>query len=299
MNTGHKRGWPIGTLCSLLGYSRQALYQRKREIEKEALEHELIVQQVLFIRSRQPRVGTRKLIKMLGSFLEGHRIKMGRDALFNLLSERNLLVKKRGRKKPRTTFSDHWQNQYANLVKGLRVKRANTVWVSDITYLTLCDKFVYLSLITDAYSHKIIGYHVSENLLTHGCVQALKMALKTLPDGCGLIHHSDRGSQYCSMEYVGLLQNHGIAISTTQNSDPRENAIAERVNGILKDELLQPLYLSTKEVIQAVKTAIEIYNDERLHLSVNMLTPSLAHSQTGELPKHWKNYYLKKEVSMT
>lgn len=300
MNTGHRKGWPIGTLCSLLGYSRQALYQKKKEKERGALEHELIIQQVLSIRSRQPRVGTRKLLKMLHGFLSEHQIKIGRDALFDLLGQRKLLVTKRRRRRPRTTFSDHWQNQYLNLVKGLSVTSANTVWVSDITYLTLSDKFVYLSLITDAYSHKIIGYHVSENLQTEGCLEALKMALKTLPKDFDLIHHSDRGCQYCSIEYVSLLQNHGIAISTTQKSDPRENAIAERVNGILKDELLKPVYSTTHEVMDAVKEAINIYNNERLHLSVDMLTPSCAHRLRGQLPKHWKNYYLKeKEVSMT
>ena len=284
----------------MLGYSRQALYQKKKEREKTALEHELIIQRVLSIRSRQPRVGTRKLLKMLGSFLSEHQIKIGRDALFDLLGQRKLLVSKRRRRRPRTTFSDQWQNQYLNLVKGLPVRSSNTVWVSDITYLTLPDRFVYLSLITDAYSHKIIGYHVSENLQTQGCLQALNMALKTLPKEYYLIHHSDRGCQYCSIEYVGLLQSHGIAISTTQKSDPRENAIAERVNGILKEELLQPVYSTAYEVIEAVKEAIIIYNNERLHLSVDMLTPSCAHGLTGELPKHWKNYYLKeKEVSMT
>lgn len=299
-NLSKKRKRAITDLCSLLDYSRQAYYQQKAVIEQKALQDELIVQEVLGIRDRQKRVGTRKLLLMLRPFLSSHKIQIGRDALFELLSIHRLLVRRRKRKAPRTTFSDHWMNKYPNLIVGVQVLCANALWVSDITYITLQDDFAYLSLVTDAYSRMITGYHLSRYLLAEGCVQALKMALTQLPEGHKLIHHSDRGSQYCSTEYVEQLQGNHIAISMTQNSDPRENAIAERVNGIIKQEFLEICYSDFNKAKEGVKNAIDTYNHERLHSSIDMLTPYQAHTMTGELKKHWKNYYQTKpkEVAM-
>lgn len=298
MNIGQKRGRTTNTLCLLLGYSRQAFYQQKKTLECHVFEQELIIQRVLHIRSTQKSVGTRKLYLMLKPFFVQHNISIGRDSLFELLSGNNLLIRKRKSRVPRTTFSDHWMRKHPNLIIGMTILKANTLWVSDITYITLDDGFAYLSLVTDAYSRLILGFWLSKDLSAAGCVKALKMALKQLPVGSLLIHHSDRGSQYCCTEYVEQLMGKGISISMTQNSDPRENAIAERVNGILKQELLQVSYTNFTEATSAVKKAIEVYNHERLHCSLNMLTPFEAHTMMGPLQRHWKNYYsLKKRRS--
>ena len=300
MNIGQKRGRTITALCSLLGYTRQAYYQQLQATEHHALESDLIIQEVERIRSRQKMVGTRKLLFMLQPFLLQHKIDIGRDALFNLLSEHDLLIRKRKRKAPRTTFSDHWYRKHPNLIVGMVALRPNALWVSDITYITLQDDFAYLSLITDAYSRLITGYHLSKTLHTEGCVKALKMAIKQLPKDSNLIHHSDRGCQYCSTEYVEILQAKDIAISMTQNSDPRENAIAERVNGIIKQEFLRVNYNTYLQAVEEVKKAINIYNYERCHSSIDMLTPIQAHKATGSLKRRWKSYYhVKKEVNMT
>jgi transposase InsO family protein len=301
MNIGQTRSRKIDTLCSLLGYSRQSYYQHKAEEQKEVLRQELIIQQVLGIRSRQKNVGARKLLSMLGPFLRSHDIQIGRDAFFDLLSAYGLLIRKRRRKVPRTTFSDHWMRKYPNLVIGMSAERPNQLWVSDITYVMLEEKPAYLSLVTDAYSRMIVGYHLNKDLSTQGCLKALNMALNSLPEGAELIHHSDRGCQYCSFEYTEQLAAYNVAISMTQNSDPRENAIAERVNGIIKQEFLMSCYTTFAKAATDVKTAIYIYNHERLHTSINMLTPFEAHAMVGPLKRHWKNYYTtkQKEVTMT
>jgi putative transposase len=300
MNIVERRNRKVTSLCGLLGYTRQAFYQQRITIEQEALRTELIIQEVLRIRTRQKHIGTRKLLLLLSPFLSAHKIQIGRDSLFEMLSAHKLLVRRRKRKVPRTTFSDHWMRKYPNLIVGMRVLSPNKLWVSDITYITLKDDFAYLSLITDAYSRMIAGYHLSRNLSAGGCVKALKMALKQLPGESELIHHSDRGSQYCSTEYVEQLE--GIAISMTQNSDPRENAIAERVNGIIKQEFLEVGYDNFEQAASGVTNAITIYNYERPHSSIDMLTPFQAHTSSGELKKHWKNYWLinrEKEAAMT
>jgi transposase InsO family protein len=294
MNTADK-GQKISTLCRVLGYSRQAYYQQKTVSEQTVLQQELIIQEVLRVRTRQKKLGTRKLHLLLQPFLSAHHLQIGRDALFELLSVQKLLIRKRRRRVPQTTFSGHWYRKYPNLIVDMPVLGPNILWVSDITYITLRDDFAYLSLITDAYSRQIMGYHLSKNLLAEGCVKALKMALKRLPGDSMLIHHSDRGSQYCSTEYVEQLQGKHIAISMTQNSDPRENAIAERVNGIIKQELLETNYAGFEQAKESVKNAIMIYNHERPHSSIDMLTPFQAHSLNGELKRHWKNYYQTKE----
>lgn len=224
-------------------------------------------------------------------FMHQHTVDLGRDAFFGMLRNQGLLVRKRKRSKPQTTFSSHWLRKYQNLIIGFVPNAPNQVWVSDITYIHLEEGFAYLSLITDAYSHKIVGFHLCEDLSAKGCVLALQMALKNNPSRDNLIHHSDRGLQYCSYDYVDLLVNNNIKISMTQNGDPLENAIAERVNGILKDELLEIRYPTFALAQVAMASAISIYNFQRPHSSVDMLTPVVAHTKTGELKKHWKNYY--------
>lgn len=300
MNIGQSESRSIQTLCSLLGYSRQAFYKFVKHAEKEALQHDLILQEVLRIRKTLKRLGTRKLLFKMEEFMREHHIEIGRDAMFDLLATHKLLIRKRKRRVPVTTFSDHWMRKYPNLIVDFIPTAPNQLWVSDITYITLKDDFAYLSLITDAYSRKIVGFYLSETLSADGCIKALQMALKNNPQLGRLIHHSDRGSQYCCADYVAILDKHFVKISMTQSGDPLENAIAERVNGILKDELLEKIYINYQEAKQAIAAAISIYNYQRPHSSIDMLTPTEAHLREGELKRRWKNYYSKKkEVVMS
>ena len=283
----------------MLGYSRQAYYQQKKQSEKESLQYGILINEVLEIRKSQKRLGCRKLLYKLEPFMAQHQIVIGRDAFFNLLSEHNLLVRKRKRRKPVTTFSDHWMRKHPNLIEGFYPTAPNQLWVSDITYIVVGDGFAYLSLVTDAYSRKIVGFYLSKDLSAEGCIRALEMALDNNPVLSRLIHHSDRGSQYCCSDYVKILNDNFIKISMTQNGDPRENAIAERVNGILKDELLDQSYLNYGEAVRNVSIAISIYNHQRPHGSIDYLTPIEAHFRSGELKRRWKNYYVenkKKEL---
>jgi putative transposase len=275
----------------LLGYSRQAYYQQKKQSEKESLQHDLLINEVFKIRKIQKRLGGRKLFHMLERFILEHHISIGRDAFFDLLSERKLLVRKRKRRKPITTFSDHWMRKHPNLIEGFYPTAPNQLWVSDITFIVLVNCFAYLSLITDAYSRKIVGFYLSMDLSAEGCIKALNMALNNNPVLGKLIHHSDRGSQYCCSDYVKILNDIYIKISMTQNGDPKENAIAERVNGILKDELLDKVYLDYKQAVKGVAVAISTYNHQRPHGSIDYLTPYEAHFRSGELKRRWKNYY--------
>jgi putative transposase len=270
-------------LCRLLGYSPQAYYQHQRASEGRTLRQEELLQQVQEYRRLQPRIGTRKLFELL-------RPQMGRDAFFELLRENGLLVRRR-RNRVRTTFSVHRFRKYANLITGLVPERPGQLWVSDITYIRIGQGFAYLSLITDAYSRKIMGFCLSPDLSTENCLSALRMALATRNGELPLIHHSDRGTQYCSQAYTDLLKRQGIAVSMTQSGNPRDNAIAERVNGILKQELLKESYSDLGCAHRAVKQAVDIYNRLRPHSSVDMLTPEKAHHKAGQLRRRWRNYY--------
>ena len=234
-------------------------------------------------------------------FLKVHQFKIGRDAMFDLLAERGLLVTKRKRRGCVTTLSRHRFKKYPNIVKGFIPTAPNQLWVSDITYIHLKEGFAYLSLITDAYSHKIVGFYLSMDLSAKGPLKALKMALKNNPEITNLIHHSDRGVQYCCDDYVRLLKDNHIKISMTENGDPLENALAERVNGILKTELLEEVFCGYKIAQEAIAVACSTYNYLRPHGSIDNLKPFEAHQKSGELPKRWKNYYQinkKKEVEI-
>ena len=287
----------LARLCGWFGITRQAYYQYNWEGISTTIEEELLIDQVKSIRINHRRIGTRKLYEMLQPFMLNHGIKMGRDALFTLLSSNRLLVRKRKRR-IQTTNSYHWLRRYPNLIREFVPTNINQLWVSDITYWKLNESHVYISFITDAYSHKIIGYHVAETLETIESIQALTMALSGLgPEShCLPIHHSDRGVQYCSQAYVKLLQNHAIKISMTENGDPLENAIAERINGIIKEEYLDNYDVQTIEEAKALlSTVIELYNNQRPHMSISNLTPNHVHqSQTPiKTEKLWKNYYRK------
>jgi putative transposase len=276
-----------GELCGLFGISRQAYHQYCERATEKAFKTDIVLREVKELRKDQRRVGTRKLLVHLEGVLERHSIKMGRDALFDLLRKHNLLIRRRKRK-AKTTDSTHPWRKYPNLIKSFKPNKTNQLWVSDITYVTTEEGFVYLFLITDAYSHKVVGYCPSFTLEAGAALAALRMALAQLKEGEKPIHHSDRGSQYCCIDYVALLNKPRLSISMTENSDPWENAIAERINGILKNDLLPERMVSKKEAIGYIHYYIDIYNNVRLHSSVDNLTPQQAHLKTGELRKLWK-----------
>jgi putative transposase len=238
-------------------------------------------------------MGTRKLYEKLQPFFLEHQIKIGRDALFDALSKHGLLVRK-CKRKATTTMSYHRFHKWKNLIKEKEITAPNQLYVSDITYWKIATGFIYISFITDAYSHKIVGYQVAETMEAIESKIALEMALNMLSKEQMqyLIHHSDRGVQYCSTEYVKLLQDNGIQISMTESSEPTDNAIAERVNGILKEEYL--CFYLVENIEQAkvkLKEAIELYNEDRPHMSIGNLTPVLVHQTGIQTEKLWKNYY--------
>lgn len=227
------------------------------------------------------REGGRKLYYWLKPKLESKGIKMGRDKLFDLLREREMLVYRK-KKYHKTTNSTHRFYKHKNLIKEFKPNGVNQLWVADITYLKMHKGHSYLALITDAYSRKIVGYDISDSLELTGSLRALKMAIRQLPKNHRLIHHSDRGIQYCSNAYTGLLSRNGINISMTEENHCYENAMAERVNGILKDEFYLDNCFKNKNIARKVsKNAINLYNNERLHLSLNYKTPNQVHQMVA------------------
>ena len=238
-----------------------------------------------------PRLGTRKLHYLLIPILKEHGIKLGRDQLFSLLQDHKLLIRQR-RRKVITTNSRHWMRKYPNLVQTFTPTRPEQLWVSDITYIRLTNQWGYLSLITDAYSRQIMGHCFRTDMAAQGCVDALRMALRnrSYPFAV-LMHHSDRGAQYCSEDYVKLLKDNSVSISMTENGDPYENALAERINGIIKGEFnLYESRLNFEATKSLITVSIDTYNQLRPHGSCDMLTPYAAHQKTGILRKTWKNY---------
>ena len=267
-----------------------------------SIEEKFVLKEVLRIRKDHRRIGTRKLYEMLTWFFMEHQIKMGRDKLFELLSYNHLLIRRR-RRNIVTTWSKHWLRKYPNLIREFIPTAPDQLWVSDITYWMVGRFRVYISFITDAYSHKIMGYKLAETLEAIESKYALTMALSTL-DGPknDLIHHSDRGLQYCSQEYVNLLNKFEIQISMTESGDPLENAVAERVNGIMKEEYLDPQGLgSIKEAIVYLNKAVGLYNNERPHMSISNYTPQKVHDASipVKVGRLWKNYYKRKEEKLS
>ena len=279
----------LGGLCRLFGKSRQAYYKQHHRDRQDGMEQALILARVKEIRAQMPRIGTRKLSHLLSEPLERHGISIGRDGLFDLLADHGLLVRRRKRRKIYTTDSNHRFKKYPNLIRELEVVRPEQLWVSDITYIRQQYGFSYLSLVTDAYSRKVVGYCLYPTLQKEGPGHALEMAFGSRLHGLELIHHSDRGIQYCSESYTGLLQQEQISISMTEKGDPYENAIAERVNGILKTEFgLDKCFESFEAAKSHVDKVIMIYNHERPHSSCNYLTPAQAHQQRGKLARRWR-----------
>lgn len=282
----------LENLCGLFGFSRQAYYEAITRRNTEFISNSIVLCLVNEIREDMPFIGTRKLLHLLEPKLEEHIIKIGRDQLFNLLRFHGLLIRRR-KKIARTTNSNHPYKRYPDLIKNLEVTRSNQVWVSDITYIRTVSGFSYLSLLTDLYSRKIVGYCLYPSLEAVGCLNALKMAiaLNPLQTRQSLIHHSDRGVQYCSFEYTKLLLEHDIQISMTQNGNPYDNALAERVNGILKNEFYpKRVYINHQDAVNNISKIVKIYNLQRPHSSIDYLTPQEAHLKSGEIKKRWKNY---------
>lgn len=280
-------------MCGLFGYSRQSYYKRDGddEFRHTALEP-ILVERARNYRRDNPQLGSVKLWVMLKRQFDETGCFPGRDTFIEMLRRNGLMVRLKIRRHYVTTDSNHNYRRYPNLVKGLRVFEPNRMWVSDITYIETDDGVCYLSLVTDLYSHKIVGWSVGPTLDTTYPLQALKMALSTLPDGDApnLIHHSDRGCQYCSSLYVDTLKNRKIQISMTQSGDPLENAVAERANGILKSEWLYRMDPPSKEECHStLSRIIGFYNDERPHMSIGYKTPSEVHCQSGLQKRCWKN----------
>jgi len=284
---GRKEGVSIRTTCQVLGYSKQAYYKSKKVQQHRQEEAEAIRQQVKYIRRHMPRIGTRKLHYLLKEHMHQTGIYIGRDRLFDVLRAGHLLIKRK-RRYACTTDSRHNMRKYPNLIKHLSVEHPEQVWVADITYLTLKGGFNYLHLITDAYSKQIMGYCLSDTLSTEHTLKALDMAMHKRCYTHALIHHSDRGTQYCSAMYTEGLKQKTISISMTRGGNPYDNAIAERVNGILKDEYgLHETFTDRSQLERHVQQAIYSYNHQRPHLSNYMLTPNEMHQQNQLTPKTW------------
>ncbi|MBQ2013519.1 MAG: IS3 family transposase [Bacteroidaceae bacterium] len=279
-------------MCGLFGKTRQAYYRHLNYKYVEMATEEIVLSLVYEYRSVMGRIGCRKLQHLINSRLP-EDMKVGRDALYSLL-ERNSLLHKRRRKSVRTTWSNHWMHKYPNLITGVIPTASNQIWVSDITYIeTVNDGFMYLHLVTDLYSRKVMGWCLSPTLHAEHTLKALEMAIRNA--GCnltGLIHHSDRGCQYCSERYVSLLKSSGMLISMTQSGDPLENAVAERVNGIIKNEwLMYENIMDGNIALKRISEIVNIYNNIRPHASLNYLTPESAYTENGILKRKWKNSY--------
>jgi transposase InsO family protein len=273
--------------CTLFGIDRQVYYRKiKRRIKRQD-KAQLVVKMVLEIRTQMPRIGARKLYYLLGNDLKA--LKIGRDKFIDILRANHLLILPK-RSYHITTNSHHRFRKYKNQLLDLQINKPEQVWVSDITYIGKREKPCYLSLITDAYSKKIMGYNVSDNLNTESSLVALRLAVKQRKNKeIPLIHNSDRGLQYCSNEYQKILNKNEIQPSMTQNSDPYENAVAERINGILKQEFYIDKYNKDLPVMKKIiKETVDIYNEKRPHLSNHMLTPNQMHQQSKIQMKTYK-----------
>lgn len=260
--------------------SRQNYYQGRRRRQRQVVDEGLVVQLVVAVRKFQPRLGTRKLYFLIQAELVEAGAKVGRDRVFEILRQHEMLVEARRAEFPCTTNSHHYLPVFTNLIRDLVVSRANEVWVTDLTYIRTEEGFLYLSLITDKRSRKIVGYHCADTLEASGCLKALDMALSGLSGTAKPIHHSDRGCQYCCHEYVNKLVQHGLRISMTEHDHCAENALAERVNGILKGEYNLGATLATKRSARMlVDQSVPIYNTRRPHTSLAYKTPAQVHAE--------------------
>lgn len=282
-------------MCSVFTRSKQAYYKQLLQNADTTVKEDIIVGLIKKKREIWKRGSGRNLHQCLLPELKTHAIKIGRDKFFDVLRKNHLLIKSK-RCRTKTTCSYHHFNRYKNLIENAKPTRANEVWVSDITYLWLKpqDRFCYLSVITDLYSRKIVGHCVHNSLSVKGCIDALREALANRKDKTrSLIHHSDRGVQYCCHAYVSLLQKQQIQISMTQTGDPLENAVAERVHKTIKEEFTndrQINFCTIDEAKTEIKKFIAFYNKQRPHRSLQWLTPNAAHQGSGILKRVWKTY---------
>lgn len=280
-NNPKEKSFSIEIICNGFSLKRDAFYKyQKRYVERKQVECQVIN---LVNKSRRtlPREGTRKLMKSLKNDFQKQHLKIGRDQLFRILRENDLLVRRK-KYSSRTTNSHHRFYKYNNIIKEVNISRPNQVWAADITYIRTIRGFCYLALITDMHSRKIVGYDLSDSLELTGCIRALHKAIYHTKQTKGLIHHSDRGIQYCSNQYTAVLKRKKIEISMTQENHCYENALAERVNGILKDEFyLDQTFTSVVHAKRATKNAIKLYNNKRLHLSLDYKTPNYVHQNAA------------------
>lgn len=282
-------------MCGVFGHSKQAYYKQLQQNANTSVKEQVIVGLIKKKREIWKRGSGRNLHQCLQKEFKTYDIKIGRDKFFDVLRNNNLLIKSK-RTRTKTTCSYHHFNRYKNLLESYTPLRSNQFWVADITYLWLKpqDKFCYLSIITDLYSRKIVGHCVHDSLSVKGCIGALKEAIRNRKDKTqSLIHHSDRGVQYCCHAYVTLLQKQQIQISMTQTGDPLENAVAERIHKTIKEEFTNDRQINFSNIEQAkieIKKFIEFYNNNRPHRSVQWLTPTEAHQCTGPLRRVWKTY---------
>jgi transposase InsO family protein len=271
----------IKEVCDCFNLKRDAYYKYNRRVKhRKSFEQELL-HIVKKRRKSLPREGVRKLMKSLNQDFEKQQLKVGRDTLFKVLREHQMLTLRK-KYSARTTNSYHRFYKYSNIIKDVEINRSNQVWVSDITYIRTVKGFCYLALITDMYSRKIVGYDLSDSLELNGCVRALNKALYQAKDIKGLIHHSDREIQYCSNIYTQILKRKKIDISMTEENHCYENALAERVNGILKDEFyMDQTFTNMAHAKRAAKSAIKLYNEIRLHLSLDFKTPNMVYNNAA------------------
>lgn len=277
-------GYTLTEVCRILSMTRQAYYKRLKVKTKEELKEELIVGMVQNIRHELPRIGGRKLYYLLNEELKKLPSTLGRDKFFSILRRNGLLIRPE-RQYAVTTNSRHRFRIYKNLIKDREITGADRVYVSDITYIRMKGEFCYLFLVTDLYSRKIVGYHLSQSLSTTGGIRAIEMALKEVEQPEKLVHHSDRGFQYCSGSYVELLKSKGIRLSMGEVGNPYDNAVAERVNGILKNEFyLNARFTNYSEAHRATKEAVKLYNTRRPHLSLDYKTPEEIYNLSRATP---------------
>lgn len=278
-HTGRKIG--IERICKEFSITRDAYYKHRRRYQRRRLIEEQVLELVRPKRRVQSREGVRKLHIGLKDDLHRMNLKVGRDKLFDILRTHDMLVKPR-KSYVNTTNSRHRFHTYLNLIEGFTPTGKNQLWVSDITYIRTVKGFMFLALITDAYSRKIVGYDISDSLELEGALRALRKALSRLPADHELIHHSDRGIQYCSHAYVNKLRSRGVRVSMAAKGNCYENAMAERVNGILKQEYyLDQTFRTKKMAIKACRQAVKIYNDLRLHMSLGYKTPNHVHNKAA------------------
>lgn len=284
-------------LCRLFGLSRQAYYDSLKRKKKQDDQGQLLLKKVKKIREHLPGTGTRRLHHLTVSYRKKYGIKMGRDKMHELLRQENMHIIFRNRR-TRTTYSDHSYVRYKNLTQDLEVTAINQLFVSDITYIPVGNRFAYLNLVTDAYSRKIVGWHLHKSLHAEGTLKALKMALAQKGEHLPyqIIHHSDRGVQYCCNKYVNMLKKNNILISMTNTPDPLENPLAERMHRTLKEEFrLERGFPTFEQAQEAVARTIFIYNHKYPHGSLGYLTPNQVHNGRKPGKKKWKKYRRRKD----